>query len=59
MVELIRNLPGINSRRIKDELSVSQRTVERLIKQLREEGKIKFKGSAKTGGYFIVENKTL
>lgn len=35
--KLIRNLPGINTRRIKEELSMSQRTVELLIKQLREE----------------------
>ena len=31
---------------------VTQRTIERWIKQLKEDGKIVFKGSPKTGGYY-------
>ena len=31
---------------------VTQRTIERRLKQLREAGKIEFIGSPKTGGYF-------
>jgi len=33
--------------------NVTQRTVERWLKQLKDEGKIKFKGSPKTGGYYV------
>ncbi len=32
--------------------TVTQRTIERWIKQLKEDGKIEFKGSHKTGGYY-------
>ena len=32
--------------------TVTQRTIERWIKQLKENGKIVFKGSPKTGGYY-------
>ena len=33
--------------------AVTQRTVERWIKQLKDEGKIEFIGAAKTGGYYV------
>jgi ATP-dependent DNA helicase RecG len=36
---------------------VPEKTIERWLKQLREEGKIEFKGSAKTGGYFVIDKK--
>ncbi|MCO6461878.1 MAG: HTH domain-containing protein [Saprospiraceae bacterium] len=51
---LIRENPGINTGRIKEALNMSQRTVERSIKKLRQQGKIIFKGAPKTGGYYIV-----
>ncbi len=35
--------------------NVTQRTIERWIKQLKEENKIEYRGSAKTGGYFVRE----
>ena len=38
---------------------VPEKTIERWLKQLREEGKIEFKGSAKTGGYFVIEKNKL
>ena len=34
---------------------VTNRTVERWIKQLREENKIEFRGAAKTGGYYVTK----
>ena len=33
--------------------NITQRTIERYIKQLRDEEKIEFKGAPKTGGYVI------
>ena len=32
---------------------VTQRTVERYIKELKENNKIEFRGSSKTGGYYV------
>ncbi len=34
-------------------MPTTQRTIERWLKQLRDEDKIEFKGSAKTGGYEV------
>ncbi|MEA3451660.1 MAG: hypothetical protein U9Q83_07120 [Bacteroidota bacterium] len=33
--------------------SVTQRTIERWIKQLKKEDKIEFKGASRTGGYCV------
>ena len=52
---LIRKNSGINAKEITSKLNVSQRTAERWLKQLRDDGKIEFKGSAKTGGYYLTE----
>ncbi|MCK5538426.1 MAG: hypothetical protein KAI79_16485, partial [Bacteroidales bacterium] len=32
---------------------ITQRTIERYIKQLKDEDKIEFRGSPKTGGYVV------
>jgi len=42
---------------MKDHFKVSQRTIERWIKQLKNENKIEFKGAPKTGGYWKVIDK--
>jgi len=42
-----------------NELKISKRTLERQLKKLKDEGKIEFKGSAKTGGYWIVKSNKL
>ena len=47
----IRNNPGKWTVDMAKSLNISLRTTERWIRKLREEGKIKFKGSKKTGGY--------
>ena len=36
---------------------VTKRTIERWIKQLKNEDKIEFRGAPKTGGYFLKEEK--
>ena len=36
---------------------VTQRTIERYIKQLKDEKKIEFRGSPKTGGYWSLDEK--
>jgi len=34
-------------------LHTPSKTIERWLKKLKDEGKIEFKGSSKTGGYYI------
>ncbi|MEI6314730.1 MAG: helix-turn-helix domain-containing protein [Syntrophus sp. (in: bacteria)] len=55
LVDYIRNTPGRNVTEITAALNIPQRTIERWIKKLREEGKITFSGARKTGGYFVSE----
>jgi len=35
---------------------ITQRTIERYIKQLKEDDKIEFRGSSRTGGYYRLQN---
>ncbi|GGH30656.1 hypothetical protein FAZ19_21060 [Sphingobacterium alkalisoli] len=53
LMEIIRNSPGINAKKIRQYFDVADRTLERWLKHLRDEDKIIFKGAPKTGGYFI------
>lgn len=53
LLEIIRDNQGINARELHQFFDVTERTIERWLKQLRDENKIEFKGAAKTGGYFI------
>jgi ATP-dependent DNA helicase RecG len=48
----IRKNPGQRIIHISKALKVPQKTLERWIKKLKEERKIKYKGSFKTGGYW-------
>ena len=48
--------PGQRSIEIVDALNTSLRTVERWLKQLKDEGKIEFKGAPKTGGYHSTQH---
>ena len=34
--------------------SVTKRTIERWIRQLKDENKVEFRGSPKTGGYYVI-----
>jgi ATP-dependent DNA helicase RecG len=43
---------------MKDHFKVSQRTIERWIKQLKNENKIEFKGAPKTGGYYKINEES-
>ncbi len=49
----IANHPGLNTKTIKAKSKLTQRTIERWIKDLKEYGKIEFRGPNKTGGYYI------
>lgn len=49
----IEELPGKRTPHYAKTMGIPEKTIERWLKQLREENKIEFKGAAKTGGYFI------
>ena len=51
LADYVKNTPGRNVTEITTALNVPQRTVERWLKKLREEGRIVFTGPRKTGGY--------
>ena len=54
LLEYIQKNPGKRTSQIEIETKIAKRTIERQLKKLREDGKIEFRGSAKTGGYFAV-----
>jgi ATP-dependent DNA helicase RecG len=53
LTDYIRNTPGKNVTEITAALDIPQRTIERWLKKLREQGRIVFIGPKKTGGYFV------
>ncbi len=50
--EYIKQNQPTKAKYIAQYLGVTQRTVERYLKELKNEGKIEFRGSPKTGGYY-------
>ena len=58
LYEYIKNNPGQRTGIISEALGVSLKTIERWIKKLRDDDKIEFVGSAKTGGYYLKEGLT-
>ena len=50
----IKENPNRRISQISKELQIPSKTLERWIKQLREENKIEYRGSKKTGGYWVV-----
>lgn len=50
---LVKRYPGVNSRRLAEIIGKSRATIMRFISELKNKGEIVFKGSAKSGGYFI------
>ena len=53
LLEFIRKNPGKRVVEIAAALNVPSKTIERWIKKLREQGKVVFSGSRKSGGYFV------
>ena len=53
LLELIRSTPGRKSSDFRKALGQPQRTIERWLKQLKDTEKIEFRGTPKTGGYFV------
>jgi ATP-dependent DNA helicase RecG len=55
LFKLIEQNPGKRTPFFEKELNTSIKNIERWLKQLKDESKIKFRGAPKTGGYFIKE----
>jgi len=55
LLEFIHNNPGQRVVELAAALNIPPKTIERWIKKLREQGRIIFTGSRKTGGYFVSE----
>jgi len=56
ILEEIKQNPGINATKLFENLhkNTSIRTIKRRLKELKDSGKIEYKGSDKTGGYYLV-----
>ncbi|WP_257670911.1 ATP-binding protein [Parapedobacter tibetensis] len=55
LLHLISKHPGSRVPFFAETMGGSVRSIERLLKSLRDEGKIEFKGAPKTGGYYAIE----
>ena len=53
LADYIRNTSGRNVTEITAALDIPQRTIERWLKKLKEQGQIVFSGPSKSGGYFV------
>ena len=51
LFEFIKNNPSLKANQISHSLNIPLRTIQRWIKQLKNENKIDFQGSSKIGGY--------
>ena len=53
VLEYIRKNPGQRIPIISRAVNVAPKTLERWLRKLKIDGKVRFEGSAKTGGYYI------
>lgn len=55
LLETVEKMPGLNAPALATQLDMSLRSVQRYLKKLTEQGKISFRGAAKTGGYYKID----
>ena len=53
LLPTIKENPGKRTNELSKLLKISERTIEKRIKKLKQQEKIVFKGSKKTGGYYL------
>lgn len=51
--EFIQNAPGLRKPQISKAFDIPVRTLQRRLGELRKQNRIEFRGSSKTGGYYI------
>ena len=54
VLECIKTCPGITANNLIQQSNKSIRTIRRVVKQLIEYGLIEYRGSKKTGGYYLL-----
>lgn len=57
LLGLISSSPGLNATELEARLIKPKRTVERWLKQLKDQRSIEFRGAPKTGGYYAKPQK--
>jgi ATP-dependent DNA helicase RecG len=55
LLSYVRSHPGQRAGEMAVAFNLTQRTIERWLKQLKENGSIEFRGAAKTGGYYYLD----
>ena len=53
LLEFIAKNPGMRANELSKHIDIPLRSVQRWLKQLKDENKIEFQGAPKTGGYFL------
>ena len=56
LYRVIKDNPGTRLPELSQKIHIPVKTLERWVKQLREDGKIIFKGAPKTGGYQVTDS---
>lgn len=54
LLEFIQINPGLKANELSKHIDTPLRTVQRWLKQLKDENKIEFQGAPKTGGYVVI-----
>ena len=54
LLEFIQTNPGLKANELSKHIDTPLRTVQRWLKQLKDENKIEFQGAPKTGGYVVI-----
>ena len=58
LLEFIQTNPGLRANELSKHIDTPLRTVQRRLKQLKDENKIEFQGAPKTGGYVLKDMKS-
>ena len=58
LLEFIQTNPGLRANELSKHIDTPLRTVQRWLKQLKDENKIEFQGAPKTGGYVLKDMKS-
>jgi ATP-dependent DNA helicase RecG len=53
LLECIRSMPGSQTPQLAKQLNIPAKTIERWIRELKQKGAIEYRGSKKTGGYYV------
>jgi ATP-dependent DNA helicase RecG len=53
LLAFLQTNPGKRASELVQPLNASLRTIERWLKQLKDQDKIEFRGASKTGGYYV------